>query len=81
MFKYCMVRILRAIVSLALVIPFSTDTWGNTVGRVNPFETVPDQSGRYKYMHVLSEPLTAEQFTTLYAEWKEAVATNTPEVP
>ncbi len=65
----------------ALVIPFSTDTWGNTVGRVNPFETVPDQSGRYKYMHVLSEPLTAEQFTTLYAEWKEAVATNTPEVP
>ena len=64
----------------ALVIPFSTDTWGNTVGRVNPFEQVPDQSGRYKYMHVLSEPLTAEQFTTLYAEWKEACVTNAPEV-
>ena len=47
---------------------------------MNPFEQVPDQSGRYKYMHVLSEPLTAEQFTTLYAEWKEACVTNAPEV-
>ena len=34
----------------------------------------------YKYMHVLSEPLTAGQFTTLYAEWKEACVTNAPEV-
>lgn len=65
----------------ALVIPFSTDTMsGYTVGRINPFEQVPDASGRYKYMHVLAEPLTGEQFTTLYAEWKEDCATIAPQV-
>lgn len=65
----------------ALVIPFSTDTMsGYTVGRINPFEQVPDASGRYKYMHVLAEPLTTEQFTTLYAEWQEDCKTIAPQV-
>lgn len=66
----------------ALVIPFSTDTMsGYTVSRTNPFEQVPDASGRYKYMHVLSSPLTSEQFTQLYEEWKVNCATIAPEVP
>jgi oligopeptide transport system substrate-binding protein len=56
----------------ALVIPFSTDTTGYRVARLNPFEGEKNTNECYKYQHVLAKPLTASQFKTLYAEWLKA---------
>ncbi len=57
----------------ALVIPFSTDTLGGyTVSRLIPFEGANDSGHRYKWQHVLAEPLTTEQFELLYADWLTA---------
>lgn len=57
----------------ALVIPFSTDTLGGyTVSRLIPFEGANDSGNRYKWQHVLAEPLTTEQFELLYADWQAA---------
>lgn len=54
----------------ALVIPFSTDTKGYMVERLNPFEGEDNTSERYKYQRVLSKPLTVEQWKALYADWQ-----------
>lgn len=58
----------------ALVIPFSTDTYGYRVTRTNPFEGIYGSDGRYKYMKVLAEPLTGEQYDKLYEDWKKEQA-------
>lgn len=56
----------------ALVIPFSMDSNGYTVERLNPFEAEDSTDGRVKYQRVLSKPLTAEQWKALYADWQTA---------
>ncbi len=53
----------------ALVIPFHSDTTGYTVTRLNPFEGIHNTDGKYKYYHVLAEPLTTEQYNQIYADW------------
>lgn len=58
----------------AFVIPYAKDTYGYHVTRTNPFEQITGQDGRYKYMHVLEEPLTNEQYQALYADWQEKQA-------
>ena len=58
----------------ALVIPFSSDTTGYHVTRTNPFDAIYGTDGRYKYMKVLAEPLTSEQYDLLYADWKKEQA-------
>ena len=58
----------------ALVIPFSTDTTGYHVTRTNPFDAIYGTDGRYKYMKVLAEPLTSEQYDLLYEDWKKEQA-------
>lgn len=58
----------------ALVIPFSTDTTGYHVTRTNPFEAIYGADQRYKYVKVLAEPLTTEQYDLLYADWKKEQA-------
>lgn len=58
----------------ALVIPYSTDTLGYRVTRTNPFEGIYGSDGRYKYMKVLAEPLTSEQYDALYADWQKEQA-------
>lgn len=60
------------LINHAIVIPYAKDTLGYHVTKTNPFEANWGQDGRYKYMHVLEEPLTAEQYQALYAEWQEA---------
>ena len=52
----------------AFVIPYSTDTSGYRVTRYNTLEGVGN--GRYKYLKVLEEPLTSEQYDLLYADWQ-----------
>ena len=58
----------------ALVIPYSTDTSGYQVTRLNPLDAMYGADDRYKYQRVLEEPLTAEQYDQLYADWKEGQA-------
>lgn len=65
----------------ALVIPFSRESNGDYFisGRINPLEMVKGTSYSYKYMHVLEQPLTSEQYSKLYEQWlidKEASKKN-----
>ncbi|MBR4994271.1 MAG: hypothetical protein IKY04_08495, partial [Lachnospiraceae bacterium] len=62
------------LINHAFVIPYAKDTYGYHVTRTNPFEQITGQDGRYKYMHVLEEPLTQEQYVALYADWQEKQA-------
>lgn len=53
----------------ALVIPFTADSTGYTVTKLNPFEEMHNTDGNYKYARVLAEPMTIEQYNACYADW------------
>ncbi len=58
----------------AIVIPFSISTDGYVATRLNAFEGQYAPYGlalqRYKYQHLMDQPMSMEQFNTLYAQWE-----------
>lgn len=58
----------------AIVIPYSISTDGYVATRLNVFEAQYAPYGlalqRYKYQHIMDEPMSMEQFNDLYAQWQ-----------
>lgn len=58
----------------ALVIPFSSDSDGYSVSRLDPFQAEYGTDQRWKYQYVLAKPLTTAQWNALYKDWQAAKA-------
>ncbi len=58
----------------AIIVPFSISTDGYLATRLNIFEAQYAPYGlalqRYKYQHIMDEPMSMEQFNELYAQWQ-----------
>ncbi len=58
----------------AVIVPFSISTSGYVATRLNPFEGQYAPYGlalqRFKYQHLLEQPMNMEQFETLHQQWQ-----------
>lgn len=58
----------------AIVVPFHISTDGYVATRLNVFEAQYAPYGlalqRYKYQHIMDEPMNMEQFNELYTQWQ-----------
>lgn len=65
------------LINHALVIPFSTDTYGYMVRRINSFDRkyspLSGHSRSLKGARLLDEPITSEEFMASYEKWRDEV--------